>query len=270
MTRVAGSARWLLTGRGGRRPDLGRPWKVWDLDAELRYQPVVDALPESELPICEVGSGPAGLAAWTRRPVIGVDPGEDARHGVDSPPTNMKRVFAAGAELPLPDRSVCAAVAVDTFEHIPRAERGQVLEEMKRVTAPGGRLLIIGPCGEAAAAADRRLLARWESVAPSGNIAAWLREHVEQGLPSVEELVGLIGSERVASIRTTGAFNIHLWWTMHRVTLGDFPQPRGTHLIHHLLWSPLAVLARTTKRGPHYRQLIVADLTEEERPLSAS
>lgn len=131
---------------------------------------------------------------------------------------------------------------------------------MKRVTAPGGRIVIIGPCGDAAAAGDRRLQARWEAIDPTGNIVGWLREHVEHGLPSVGELVDLIGSDRVASVRCAGVFNIHMWWTMHRVTLGDFPAPRGSPLIHHLMWSPLAVLARRTRRGPHYRQLVVVDL----------
>src|SRR3954469_18775583 len=75
---------YLLNGRRPERPDLQRPWRVWDLDSELRYLPVVRALPQSPLPICEVGSGPQGLAVWTSRKVIGVDPGDDDRHsGLD-------------------------------------------------------------------------------------------------------------------------------------------------------------------------------------------
>ena len=67
--------RYARTGRHAALPDMGRPWRIWDLDAELRYRPVVDALPAIDLPICDVGSGRAGIAAWTSRPVIGVDPG---------------------------------------------------------------------------------------------------------------------------------------------------------------------------------------------------
>src|SRR5204862_4003653 len=112
--------------------------RVWDLDSELRYMPVVRALPQSALPICEVGSGPQGLAVWTSRKVIGGDPGDDERHsGLDDRPlANFERLQGDGAHIPLPDASVAATVAVDTMEHIPGEHRQTVLEEMQRVTAP--------------------------------------------------------------------------------------------------------------------------------------
>ena len=111
--------RYVSAGRREALPDMGRPWRIWDLDAELRYRPVVEALPAIDLPICEVGSGRAGIAAWTSRPVIGVDPGADDRHGDGERPANMTRVASSGARLPLGDSSVSAAIAVDTLEHIP-------------------------------------------------------------------------------------------------------------------------------------------------------
>src|SRR4051794_33315994 len=137
--------RYGMSGRHEALPDMGRPWRIWDLDAELRYRPVVDALPMIDLPICDVGSGRAGIAAWTDRAVIGVDPGSDERHGGGVQPPNMTRVHSDGAHLPLGDASVSAAIAVDTFEHIRAADRQAVIDEMKRVTAPGGRVIIIGP-----------------------------------------------------------------------------------------------------------------------------
>jgi SAM-dependent methyltransferase len=241
-------------------PDLGRPWKVWDLDAELRYRPAVAALPSSTLPICEVGSGPAGLAAWTSRPVIGVDPGPDERHGGVATPPNLRRVVGDGANIPLEDRSAAATVLVDTLEHIPPAARAAVIDEMKRVTADGGRLVIMGPTGTAAAKGDRLVLERWRERGASEGVVEWLGEHFENGLPTEEEIVALIGTERVVSVSVTGVFNLRLWWTMHRATLGDFPQPRGWHLIHHLTWGPFAMVARRLRRGPFYRYLVVAQL----------
>jgi SAM-dependent methyltransferase len=252
--------RWVFTGRGGVGPDLGRPWKVWDLDAELRYRPTIEALPDSPLPICEVGSGPAGLAAWTQRPVIGVDPGPDERHGGLLSPPNLQRVEGDGAHIPLGDRSASAAVAVDTLEHVPRDARKAVITEMKRVTADGGRVVLMGPTGSAAAAGDRLVLDRWRERGASQGVVEWLGEHFENGLPTVPELLELIGTERVDSVAVTGVFNLRLWWTMHRATLEDFPQPRGTHLVHHLTWGPFATLARHLKRGPFYRYLVVAQL----------
>src|SRR4051794_31305066 len=166
--------RYARTGRHGALPDLGRPWRVWDLDAELRYRPVVDALPVLDLPICEVGSGRAGIAVWTSRPVIGVDPGADDRHGPGGQPSNMSRIRSHGASLPLGDSSMSAAIAVDTLEHIPVADRQAVVDEMKRVTAPGGRVIIIGPAGSEAALADRRLLDRWMASDPGNPVVGWL------------------------------------------------------------------------------------------------
>ena len=97
-----------------------RPWRIWDLDAELRYRPVATALPTaSPLSVCEVGSGPAGLANWTKRQIIGIDPGPDEKHGEVDVPPNLTRVEGEGAAIPLDDCSVSAAVAVDMLEHVP-------------------------------------------------------------------------------------------------------------------------------------------------------
>ncbi len=256
MTRL----RWLVTGRGGPGPNLGRPWKVWDLDAELRYRPVVEALPESPLEICEIGSGPVGLAAWIDHEVIGVDPGPDERHGALNSPSNLRRLRGDGAQLPLDDCSVAAAVMVDTLEHIPPPSRRAVVEEMKRITAPGGRVLIMGPMGVHASEGDRLVLERWRDRGQTKGVVEWLGEHLEHGLPSVEEIIEFLGTQRVKTIRVRGVYNLRLWYTMHRVTLGDFPQPRGWHLVHHLSWAPFATVARRLRRGPFYRYLITAEL----------
>ncbi len=249
-----------MTGRHRALPDMGRPWRIWDLDAELRYRPVVEALPAFDLPICDVGSGRAGIAGWTTRPVIGVDPGEDDRHGAGVAPPNMTRIRNDGAELPLDDRSVCASVAVDTFEHIPPAHRQAVVDEMKRVTADGGRVIIIGPSSPEASRGDQRLLDRWTASDPENQVVGWISEHFENGLPSVPEIVGLLGHDRVAAVRTQGVFNVHLWWLMHRRAMNEFPHVRGSHRVHHLAWGTVGVAARHWSRGPFYRHMVVADI----------
>jgi SAM-dependent methyltransferase len=258
---VIGDAyRYATTGRLASLPDMGRPWRVWDLDAELRYRPVVEALPSLDLPICDVGSGRAGIAAWTRRPVIGVDPGDDDRHGLGEVPPNMTRVKSDGAHLPIMDFGASAAVAVDTFEHIPPAHRQAVVDEMKRVTAPGGRVIIIGPASPEAALADLRLLDRWQRRDPESPVVGWLSEHVENGLPSVPELIGLIGTHRVTAVRTRGVFNLRFWWLMHRRAMEDFPHVRGSHRVHHLTWGIVGAAARHWPHGPFYRHMVAADI----------
>jgi SAM-dependent methyltransferase len=242
------------------RQSVDRPWRIWDLDAETRYWPVIDALPDDdERSICEIGSGPAGLASWTPRPVIGVDPGADERHGGVAPLSNLRRVLGDGSAIPLESRSVGAAVAVETFEHIPRAARPAVAAELIRVTRPGGRVIVMGPAGAAAGRADRWLLDHLEGLPRVPEWSIWLSEHMEMGLPTVPELEGLFADRRVARVTSTGYFNVALWRIMHFAAL------HGPRLgpAHAPLWGMFARLAHRYRRGPFYRWLVVADLHAE-------
>ena len=226
---------------------------------EQRYKPVAAALPEGA--VCEVGSGPHGLARWTTHEVLGIDPGDDERHGEYSAPPNLRLLKADGVAIPLPDRSVAAAVAVDTFEHIPAASRASVVAEMVRVTDDGGRLILMGPTGLAAAEADAYVLQRWRERDPTSGIVTWLTEHEEIGLPRDDELADLLQeSPRVLKVSSRGVYNISLWRTMHRALLGDFWLPPGERYVHHLMWAPFGALARRYRRRPFYRTLVIADL----------
>jgi SAM-dependent methyltransferase len=251
----------VIRGEAAHRHPTSKRWRVWDLEAELRYMPVVARLPDSALPICEVGSGPQGIALWTEHSVIGVDPGGDERHGDTLSLPNFRRVGGDGANIPLADRSVAATIAVDTFEHIPATARATVIREMARVTVDGGLVVLMGPSGSAAADGDHQVLERWRERDPDGGIVTWLTEHEELGLPSRAELVeALLETERVELVRATGVYNITLWLTTYRALLGDFWKPPGERFVHHLMWAPFAFVARRYRRGPFYRQLIVAQL----------
>jgi SAM-dependent methyltransferase len=230
---------------------------VWELDAELRYRPVVEALPPGDAAICEIGSGPVGLSAWTTRRVVGVDPGPDERHGDLPSPGRLERIWASGDAVPLGDRSVAAAVAVDVLEHAPLDARRPIVAEMKRITAPGGRVVLMGPVGAKAAAADRRLLDKLHSRGVYGGWTVWLEEHLEYGLPALEELVDYLGDHRVRSVRVRGVFNLRLWWTMHLVAMGALPR---LDRVHEYVWGPVGALARRVHTPACYRTLVVADL----------
>jgi SAM-dependent methyltransferase len=175
-------------------------------------------------------------------------------------PPNLERRVGDGAKIPLADRSVAAAVAVDTFEHIPALARAAVIREMARVTVDGGRIILMGPTGPDAAAGDRFVLERWRERGDDSNIVTWLSEHEQVGLPTLEELVSLLRIGRVARVQSVGVYNLALWRTMHRVLLGDFVKPRGDRFLHHLFWAPFGFVARRYHRGPFYRQLVVAEL----------
>ena len=239
------------------RQARGRTWKIWDLDAEMRYWPVLDALPPGQGPICEIGSGAAGLSSWTERSIIGVDPGSDERHGELVALPNLTRVIGNGARVPLEDESVSAVVAVDTFEHIPSHVRASVVTEMIRVTERGGRVIIIGPTGPGAAEADRWLLRTLRNRGPAPYWAVWLEEHVEMGVPSVDEMRSLLDNPRVSRVRSAGYLNLTFWRVMHLAAMS------GLRLgpAHAPVWGSFARVARRFRRAPFYRWMFVADLT---------
>ena len=223
----------------------------------MRYWPVLDVLPHGDAPICEIGSGAAGLSSWTGRPIIGVDPGPDERHGGVIALPNLRRVVGDGAHVPLADGSVAATVAVDTFEHIPSSERARVVAEMIRVTQPGGRIVIIGPTGREAGEADRWLLQSLRNPGPEPPWAAWLEEHMTMGLPTVDEMTALLQGSRVGRLRSAGYLNVSLWRVMHTAAMSG-PRLGPAHVP---VWGSFARVARRYRRGPFYRWMFVADLT---------
>ena len=115
----------------------------------------------------------------------------------------------------------------------------------------------MGPVAAASAAADRRLRAKLHSRGIHGGITVWLDEHIENGVPELEELVGYLQDERVARVTARGVFNLRLWWMMHLVSMGALP---WFNSLHALAWWPLAAVARRFHCGDCYRTLVVADI----------
>jgi len=236
-----------------RRPTT--PWRIWDLDLELRYGPVVEALRRIDDSICEIGAGLVGLARWVPNQIVGVDPTPAPDEAVL--PSNLELVTASGNAIPLADRSVGAAVAVDTFEHVAPELRAPILAEMKRVTRDDGLVIVMGPTGRESEQADRRLLRMFERKNVGESSARWLREHIANGLPTVEELTTGLGTDRVRSVTARGVFNIRLWYLMHLAASGAIPR---TGPLHPSVWYPVAAIARRFHLTPCYRQLVVASI----------
>jgi SAM-dependent methyltransferase len=236
----------------------GTRWGVHVLDAEARYWPVIDALPNSALPLCEVGAGASGIARWTDREVIGIDPGPPERHGDQVPGPNFRGIEGSGTAIPLEDRSVAAAIAVDTMEHVLPDERAKVVDEMIRVTAPGGRVIIIGPTGPAAAEGDAWLLRTFDERGGRPPWAEWLHEHEERGLPQLHELHAWLEHPRVRSVGVRGVLNLALWKTMHLAAMGALPK---FGRLHAAVYRPYADVALRYRKGPFYRYLVVAEVS---------
>jgi hypothetical protein len=86
--------------------------------------------------------------------------------------------------LPFENDSFDAAVSIDTLEHIPKSDREQFLNEMLRVSRKG--IIACAPLGtEQHVEYEQQLLA---SGRITGQDAAYLREHIANGLPRPDEI----------------------------------------------------------------------------------
>ena len=176
------------------------------LNQLVRFEPVLALVRETDgRTLLDVGSGSAGLAPWLgpRWSVTAVDTNfEDYGGAVGPLADSAHRLVADARRLPFPDRSFDVTVAIDLLEHVGSSERPRILAELCRVTAR--RLIVAGPAGAAALAADERLADLYRRRV--GRLPGWLEEHLEHGLPEPAEIeaalrphgrVQLIGNESV-------------------------------------------------------------------------
>lgn len=94
--------------------------------------------------VLDFGTGKGLLANLLGRyadQVIGLDVSESSLHESVSP--ELGRVAFDGAQIPFASGSIDVAVASCVFHHITAAKRAGVLDELRRVLAPGGLMVII-------------------------------------------------------------------------------------------------------------------------------
>jgi ubiquinone/menaquinone biosynthesis C-methylase UbiE len=110
-------------------------------------------------PVLDLGCGPGQVAAYlTARGVPVV--------GVDLSPRMLRLATGRAAAgfvcadlrpLPVPARSVSAAVAFYSLQHLPRHELGTALDEVRRVLGPGGTLVVAAHLGVGEIVTDQLL-----------------------------------------------------------------------------------------------------------------
>lgn len=99
-------------------------------------------------------------------------------------------VKGSGAALPFKDRAFAATVACDVLEHVPPQYRESFLRELARVTA--SVVIVAGPY-DTPGATKAEMLVR-DFLPSSSPAQAWLAEHEECGLPSLEETKRALGT----------------------------------------------------------------------------
>jgi Methyltransferase domain len=182
------------------------------VDFFLRYAPIVKDLQLSlreDSRILEIGSGAVGLAQFLDdREVIGVDEKEFALEAVSA---NLTVVRASATRLPFANALFDYVVCVDTLEHVCLSQRNDAIREAVRVTRK--KLFITTPTGRTVEQVEKIL---YLVFAPFYRLfhkdLSFLREHVQNGLPTPESVIHSIETYSPgAEIRVQGNTNLGIW-----------------------------------------------------------
>lgn len=223
------------------------------MDMAVRYWPIAGYLRSRLDPadaILDVGSGPVGISPYLRNPVIGADlrfPGPRGR---------LRPCRADITRLPFADAAFPGVICVDTLEHLPVEIRAAAVAEIVRCAR---RFAVVAcPCGAESEAYDRRLDAYLRARTGDGD--RFLDEHLELGLPRVEEIRGWIERstrERGRRVRVQVESNVSLdaWFWIQKSKAGVVR--RALVLAAFPLLFPLL---RRRNRAPAYRQIVYVEL----------
>ena len=113
-----------------------------------------------------------------------------------------------GAAAPV-DRSFDYAVSLDTLEHVPRPERERHLRELMRVARR--RVVFCAPIGQPEVERFQRALLAAGTLDPAS--LQYVREHLEHGLPTPEEVEAMLPGVRID------------WWFSGNVRVYAVPRP---------------------------------------------
>lgn len=241
------------------------------LSQVIRYVSVLHPIEElGGGALLDVGGGDDGVAGWLgdEWAVTAVDVSFAPAGAQRGPRGGAARLVQGDARrLPFDDGAFDAVLALDVLEHIPPADREQVLDELVRTARR--RVIVGGPAGAAAMEADRRLAAglRRRALGPP----PWLAEHEQHGMPGVELVTRSLG--RHGTVRLTGCIGAR---RHERLMSIEFRRP-GFHASRAIapalaaavtserrapaLAGRLALRAlRGGTRGPAYRTIAILDL----------
>ena len=152
-------------------------------EAALRYWPVVREIKKANLEkskILEVGSGSLGIVPYLKRAIEGVD------IDFSGPQTKfLNKIKGEAASLPFGKNSYDVAISVDVIEHLESEKRLKAIYELLRVAK--NLAIIVVPAGSLSEDQDRKLDLYFQKEFGYKN--QFLKEHVLNGLPKVEEML---------------------------------------------------------------------------------
>ena len=174
-----------------------------NVDAKLRYLPALKILRDkgSEETVLEVGGGVEGISKFFKEKLTICDVCLDGVEDTDK----IKYVQGDARSLPFDDNSFDYIISSDMVEHIKSEDREKVMKELVRVSR---KKVIVGfPCGDKAHKWETKLFNLGKKI--TGKEHKWLKEHVENGLPSEEEIKSYLGED----VQVISNANLKIWFT---------------------------------------------------------
>ena len=172
-------------------------------------------------------------------------------------------VIADGGALPFADGTFDAVVSLDTLEHVPTQIRASFLTEARRVST--GAVVLSAPFDTPGVAAAERGLLEFITarLSPDFPTAVWLQEHVDWGLPDLDQtLAGLTDETWVSDALPSGYLPRWLGSMVvdHELLATGLPDLNGLHAYYNAHVSP------SDARTPSYRHIVAAScrLSREE------
>jgi hypothetical protein len=161
------------------------------LNWKIRYSKIIKNNPDlldSNVSVLEVGCGGSGIAPYLKRPIVGLDQ-------VFPPQVNefIKATVGSVLDMAFPDNAFDIVICVDVLEHLPKQARERAIAEMIRVAKE--KIIVSCPIHPMAEAGERQLLALFGRL--GAECPAWLREHLDNGLPTIGELLAAVGASRL-------------------------------------------------------------------------
>jgi SAM-dependent methyltransferase len=169
-------------------------------DTFERHRLVAEQVNDSSVKILDVGGDKNRLAFFSKNPITVLN----LNHG---------DVIGSGLSLPFQKNTFDIIVSLDVMEHIPKSGRQEFIEELLRVARTG--IIFCAPYGSPAhETVERDLLATLEKDHIHDRMLA---EHVQFGLPTVEEIAHYLPVDSKSNYVFSGdlRFNLLLFQIDH-------------------------------------------------------
>lgn len=127
---------------------------------------------------------------------------------------NPKCILGDATNLEFEDDSYDVIIALDVYEHIPLELRETFLSELCRV---GKNVVISAPFDFDKVAISEKRMNNYYKRYNKNKGFRWLEEHIENGLPNLEESLNFLETNTSKFIQTIPHGNLNLWKLMYKI-----------------------------------------------------